>query len=291
VRATVDGRWLAGVFAAAEVEWAIVKGPQLAVSLYRRPDLRPFADIDVLTPRRQFSAAVTAVEESGGRQLARNWLLARRMQLGELPLRLPARSLMDLHWHMVNDRRQRADFRLGWEDLMLDSLPGDFVPEGRTTSPVSTLLYVAWHATHSGANRLIWACDIELAARQVDEVGTCLARSRELGVTLPVGVALSWVARLFPAGRAAELARGWPASVWRTAAAGSLARAQERPQGVRSGQVLARCTREQPAASVAALIRHVVRRSTPPRGASLHEDAGGPSARQAFLRGVSGGSG
>jgi hypothetical protein len=272
-----------------------VKGPVLALSVYPRADARPFADVDVLTSPDAFGGLLGALEAAGGRVLTRNWTAMIRLRSSEVSVEMPAGTTVDVHWNVVNVAWRRDLYRLATADLLAAATQGP-VPDIDTLDALSHLGYVCWHFTVSGGVRLLWACDVELAAKglsgRAGELGEWARRTR---TSLPVAVALDYAAVLFPGGAAAALRTGIEPSGWRWANTRVKARVVSRPEGRWSGAFLPLATRTTTWDSLLAL--------RPPPGALVGRrapavedldvmpiDAGGESGRRAYLDAVARGS-
>jgi hypothetical protein len=286
VRAVADVRIISGALGPAGIPWAVLKGPELAAGLYPRPHLRAFTDIDVVVPPSAFRHVLEALEQVGGVVLVRNWEYMATVRPAEVAVRLPAGSLLDLHWHLVNDPRERFDFPLSAEVLLSSAVPSALTPAGCTADLILTFLHLAWHATHSGCARLLWACDIELASRRIADVDRCIEAADGLGLRLAVEIALAWTGRLFPRGRAADLSAAWPRSRWGALAARSLALGQDGRFGRRSGQSLAGWTMSTSGRSAVALMRAFPRILRPADREEEELWLGGDPSREAYLHAV-----
>ena len=92
--------------------WVVMKGPVLSERCYARPDLRAYGDLDMLVPPASFPGAVAAAVDAGATLVDRNWPLAHRQMRGELMLVLPRGTVLDLHWHVLNEPEAREWFPL-----------------------------------------------------------------------------------------------------------------------------------------------------------------------------------
>ena len=146
--------------------WLTFKGPVLAESVYSRADLRSYGDLDVLVAPDRLGSAVTALGDIGGVLLERNWQLARRRMHGEVHVRMPAGTMVDLHWHVCNEPSLRAVYPVPTMDLLMRServeLDGRAIP---TYAAADMLVHLALHACMSGGTRLLWSKDLEQAAQ------------------------------------------------------------------------------------------------------------------------------
>jgi len=177
----------------AGLPWLVAKGPVVTETLYPRPDLRSYADLDLLVARPQFPMALAIIERAGGRLIEQDWREVLRLFKAELNLRFDSGALVDLHWSLLYDEQLRHQFR--WHDAELlerrryvDLGQGLMAP---TLDPTDTLIHLAVHACLAGGHRLGWLRDIQLGAG-ADGVQwpQLLERARRFGVSLPVGVML-----------------------------------------------------------------------------------------------------
>jgi len=184
---------LAGPLDAVGARWLVMKGPALAKLVYKRPELRPYSDLDVLVERRQFAQAVASLEEIGFRLIDANWALMARTGAGQVHMEDPAGGALDLHWHVLFDRSLRQTFAVPMAEMVERSRSADI--NGIAThvlDPVDTQLHLCLHAAQEGADRLLWLKDLEQVARHDggdwDEL---VDRARHWRVSLPVAIVLS----------------------------------------------------------------------------------------------------
>jgi putative nucleotidyltransferase-like protein len=161
--------------------WLVFKGPVIAHTLYARPELRSFQDVDVLLAREGFAATLEGLEAHGFRVLDRNWTLIGREQRGQLHLQLRLGSVADVHWHLLNRASVRTAFPLSMASIVGRRRPVEL--DGLTVAtldPVDTLVHLCLHAALGGADRLLWLSDVmravETTAPPWDDV---VARARE----------------------------------------------------------------------------------------------------------------
>jgi hypothetical protein len=214
LRVMADLSHLRAVLDAAGIPWLVMKGPTLALPVHGRVEMRSYGDLDVLVEPHLFGQAIEALEARGCRLVDQNWTLFRDQLKGELQLLLPAGTKLDLHWHLINERTVRDTFSIdiaGVLDRRRDVRVGSCsVP---TLSPEDTLVYVATHATLSGADRLIWLKDVErLVTLEFAPVSEVQTRARQWDANLPLSAAMTRAAAAmdgFAAGDA-YLPRGPP---------------------------------------------------------------------------------
>lgn len=197
------GRALAG----ARVPVTVVKGPALVRRWYR-PGERGFADLDVVVPPGLFDVAVEHLEAAGFSLVDANWPLLRREEVAQLRLRAPSGGLVDLHWHLLNDRRARAVHDLGrdtWQAGLEEVVLGGAAVT--VLRPAVALVHLCVHAASSGAHRLIWLADVDRVARDVTDWTAVVGMARRARVLPPVGLVLARTSRV--------LGTPVPPGVWR----------------------------------------------------------------------------
>ncbi|NHC16240.1 nucleotidyltransferase family protein, partial [Motilibacter deserti] len=283
---------------AAGIPFAVVKGPVLTELAYRAPDRRWYGDVDLLISPGSFERALDVLEEAGARLVDLNWTLAGRQIRGELSMVLDEVPL-DVHWHLVNDRRRRQRMPIDTDELLSRVRR---VTVGQTTlpalEPTDGLIQLAQHAALSGGTRLGWLADIALWLQhsEVDADETA-RRAARWGVLPLVGTILDRTERVIgPLGLTVPGARGWrqlvrAADAWRPPG---------RPHTDHlSWRSLVAATGPSTAASVGELGRVAVldgvlgameRRRVRSAGRSgpnpLHVVAGGEAARRAYFDAV-----
>lgn len=162
LRVAADLAVVAEALSGEGIPWITFKGPVLSELAYKRPDLRAYNDVDVLVHRRQFQAAVQALEKAGARLIDTNWLLLRRMEPGQLHLALPFGTLLDIHWHVVNGPAIRRSTEISVSQLFERARPVTVggIPLS-TFGTVDTVVHLSLHAGLAGAVRLLWLKDVE----------------------------------------------------------------------------------------------------------------------------------
>jgi hypothetical protein len=286
---------VAAAFDAAAIRWVVVKGPVAAATLWPSADMRDYKDLDVIVDPGRLGDAIELLDGLGAEQLDVNWGLIRRQMRAELSFVLPRGTLLDLHWHPVNDTRLRRALR--WD-------VGELLARRRTVrvgslgipalDPADSAVHLAYHAVHSGGHRLLWLADVAYGLAAADPA-VVAARAEAARLGLLVQVAADRVDRVI--GPTPTLpwtsARG---NAWRTAMAAVDARAEVPRPGLsgHSGKTRVGSTRPTTAASVlellAASLGHVVHR----RGAAdrvlpdnpLYVPDGDLGARREYLAAV-----
>jgi hypothetical protein len=183
----------------AGVDHLVVKGPVLAEAVYSRPDLRNFKDVDLVVRPEDFGDAVRALEGGGIPMLDRNWRLVHEQMRGQLHFQLPRGTVLDLHWHLVNQHRGR--FAIDVHSLLERSRRVEVGGVGVSAlEPVDALLHLCLHAALSGGDQLVWIKDLEQTILNgAPDWRQVVVRAREWGVTVQAGVMLSRAAHVLHA--------------------------------------------------------------------------------------------
>jgi hypothetical protein len=193
LRTLADLALIGGAFDELEASWLVAKGPVLAEVLYDRPDLRTYTDLDLFVAPAWFGRALDALEDIGARVLDRNWDQLRRTMVSEVHVAAPNGTVVEVHFHLLNDASQRDRFTVPMAELYEQPrrvLVGDrIVP---TLDPLDTLVYLCLHACLAGADRLVWLKDVERAVAAVaprwDEL---VHRTEQFGAGLAVAYMLA----------------------------------------------------------------------------------------------------
>ncbi|MEZ0491240.1 nucleotidyltransferase family protein [Kineococcus sp. TBRC 1896] len=172
------------------LRWTVVKGVA-AASLYSRPTAREWHDVDVLVHGEDLPRALEALETGGATVIAPDWRRTADLALGEVGLRLPHGTVLDLHWHLLNLAERRHAFSYDVRTVLRRRRPrrvlGLDVP---VPHPVDEAHHLAVHATLSGGWRLGWSYDVAQAADRLEDWDGLVELAREAGTGLVVGLAL-----------------------------------------------------------------------------------------------------
>jgi hypothetical protein len=198
LRSTADLQSVYRIFTAAGVDWFLIKGPVFAERVYPAPSLRPSRDLDVVVRAKDFAAAIDALEANGALLLDANWDMAVRSRLGQLHIRLPHGTTMDLHWHLINSGHVRDVLNISmpsvWQDLRTVIIHDQ---QASTLSVTDTVVHLGLHAALGGACRLRWLNDLKLVIdHEAVDWGSVLARCCEWRASRLLGVTLARSARL-----------------------------------------------------------------------------------------------
>ncbi len=262
LRTLADLAHIAPVLDGLGMPWLVFKGPVLAETVYARPDLRSYTDLDVVVPSTALGTVLDALEAAGAALVDRNWRLLEERMFGQVLLSLPHGTPLDLHWHLVHDVILRRRFRVPVADVLARArrlrVGGVVVP---VPDPVDSVLFLALHACLAGGHRLVWLKDLEQAVRSVapfwDDV---VSRGRAWDVALPVSVTLGQARRVLGAGVPIDVldalagGRGWGLIV----DAAYRMSPVERGLGYRSAaRMVTRSTRTSVPSSALELARHI----------------------------------
>lgn len=258
--ALADLAQLSELLDAQRADWLLVKGPVLAEAMHAEAYLRTYRDLDILVRGAHLESVLDATRQAGCRLLDRNWRLLRDEMKGEIHLRLWRGTVMDLHWHLVNDRDVRSSFTVPtsalFERCRRVSLHGLAVP---TLGVTDTLLHLGMHTILSGGDRLLWYKDIERAVvADSPDWDDIVQESRRWGVHLLLGMALQRADRLLRTPVPRDVIRSLlTAHMWRVTS-GAFWVSPERADGTGSlDRIVCRGTR----ATAPDSLREVARRS------------------------------
>ena len=181
VRTALDGAGLA---------WAILKGPMLSEIYYGDASARSSTDLDVLVDPRDLGAALDVLADAGAQLIDVNWDLIRKTRRGELNLRLPKGTPLDLHWTLVNESAVRRCFNLPSGRLLERRVTHQLTAgESPSLDQSDTLVHVALHACLSGGHRLGWLTDVARIVEHGDlDWEEVVARGQRAGAGLPIAV-------------------------------------------------------------------------------------------------------
>lgn len=279
------------VLDATDTRWAVIKGPAAVELLYSAPGQRAYVDLDLLVDPAAFRDVLTALQAAGSQLLDRNWTLLRKDLLGEVHLRLPGGTPLDLHWNLINMNRGRMwiDSAEVLQRAVRTDLGGVTVG---TLDSVDAVVHLAVHAALSGGDKLLWLKDIERAAAVFAPPWEAVVeRAHRWNVAAPTGLILArartvldapipeWVpGRLLGAGSArivglVERASPWELSVGRLTAA---------------SHVVSRSISHGPVGASLWFVRRSVRSLDPrePAASSAFTARGNDGDREAFIGAV-----
>lgn len=182
----------------AGLPWAILKGPMLSEIYYGDPSARSSTDLDVLVDPRDLGAALDVLADAGAALIDVNWDLICKTRRGELNLRLPMGTPLDLHWTLVNEASVRRCFNLPSSRLLERRVTHQLTAgESPSLDQTDTLVHVALHACLSGGHRLGWLTDVARVVEHGDlDWDVVVERGRRAGAGLPIAVMLERARRV-----------------------------------------------------------------------------------------------
>jgi len=211
-------REIAGAFERSRVPVVFVKGAALAVSVYERPGLRPFGDLDLLV--RPDSVPAAAVALAGARF---------RPEVDGLPssmetafVRLDDGGLpvgVDLHWDFTEPDRLQAAVRIPVGEILerrriVQSLP---IP-----TPEDSLLLAAANLIRSRVDRMILVVDFARLAASGPDWDAVVSRAEAWRLRTALWLGLALAERHFDAGVPDRVRRALAPAPWRRRWIGSL---------------------------------------------------------------------
>ncbi|MGQ0679432.1 MAG: nucleotidyltransferase family protein [Actinomycetota bacterium] len=272
LRAVADLHPLSSILDSLGVPWLVLKGPILAEHVYSKRGTRGYTDLDILVPPRCLAEVVDAFRESGIRLVEQDWNLLVQQGSAQLSLVAPMGTIIDLHWHPLNDPLMRSTLALPVEALFdrvqLVPVGGRPVP---SLDPVDMVVYLALHACISGGNRLVWFKDVDQAALLLSSdwdalSDRCRSWRAELAVAIMLEGAIELLETPVPDGLVSQLAgnAAWTGLAGLTRKLAPVERATGRRSPVR---LVSRATRSNFASSARQLVRSTVSGATRPLSA------------------------
>jgi hypothetical protein len=155
-----DLAWLQTHLEEWEVPWLVLKGPVLSDRVHPGGALRSYRDLDVLVSGARFVEVVRALGRAGAEPSPEARAAAPGTTEGELSLRLPDGTVLDLHQHILTAHRERFEVDVAGmlsRRRVVRLRDGAEVP---TFDETDTVLHLALHAVSAGGHRLVWWADL-----------------------------------------------------------------------------------------------------------------------------------
>ncbi len=191
---------LSQLFAGLGIRLISIKGPMLGLALYGDVSLRVSKDLDLLIDPLQLDQAVQALKAAGYQLLEGVDALTPRQR--SVLLRATQHFSffngegvsVELHWRLHAAPRQFS-FEELWRRSGQQTAFGGSV---RVLDAVHNFLYLVYHGSKHGWNRLRWLCDAnEIISGGKLDWGAARALARQYGLTCHVGQTLLLTQRLF----------------------------------------------------------------------------------------------
>jgi hypothetical protein len=157
-------------FAAASVPVTVLKGPALARTIYPRPELRPYGDLDLTIRAHDENAATEILEQFGLHEIPYEAEQARAAHADHVHGASPyhrkfaddsGQVLVELHLDSLQIGMRPTCEAGRWQRAQpLPSMPGVLM-----LGPEDQLVQLSVHAHKHGFERLIWIKDIDLLLR------------------------------------------------------------------------------------------------------------------------------
>jgi hypothetical protein len=279
------------------VPWVIVKGPVMSEHAYGRRGLRRYYDLDVVVPRRAFALVATELERAGYPIVDKDWHAATAELAGEIELRCPFGTPLDLHWDLLYHAALRARFALPLDELLERRRSVELAgAEFPTLDRADTLIHLAVHGFREGGGRLQWLKDIEqVVLYDTPPWSDVVRRAHDWNLAPVVGSMLDRTRRLLDAPVPAAVVDELTPRPWRSAL-----RAADRVAPIERGAgrstiatLVMRSTRGSTGASIRAFVENALtrrRRGLRPDGddATRPPAPPDPAGRARFFAAVSG---
>jgi hypothetical protein len=255
VRTMADLGQCAASLDVAGVAWATFKGPALAESVYLRPDMRAYGDLDIVVSPADVETTISALVPNDAAVSIGLAHAAQSVGVDQVSLVLPFGTSLDLHWSLLSLDWARRDFPMPLDDFLesrVSVTAGGFAM--KTFDPEHTLVHLCAHAGLSGGHRGLWLKDIAETIRvHAIDWDLVVRLSESMNLSLMCAVMLSRVREIAGVtGPPGVIERLGGRSAWARAVRISdrLRRPEEGTGRGASGQLLARSTRATTARSI-----------------------------------------
>jgi hypothetical protein len=190
-------------FKEASIPLMLFKGPALAYTIYPRPHLRTYHDLDVLIRQADVERARDLLVQMGYRFYNEYRVDAVDEQRTGYNFSLqtpgfPFAVIIELHTAPhASEIGTRFDLEALWHQASVVTILGQQIV---TMNPVDHLLYLCWHYRFHGFTRLLWLYDLVMILRVYDDVldWTALIRTaRQQRLVTTLYYCLSWCRDLF----------------------------------------------------------------------------------------------
>jgi hypothetical protein len=190
-------------FNEAKIPLILFKGPALAYSIYPKPDLRTYNDIDVMIHPADLPRAHALLTQKSYRfyeEFRSNAVYSKRTGYNytlESSGKLFA-VLVELHTAPhTSEIGTVFDIKSLWAKAQPISVMGEYV---LTMDPMDHLLYLCWHYRFHGFTRLLWLYDLVVMLRAIGAKMDWVAlvqMARHQGLETTLYYCLSWCRDLF----------------------------------------------------------------------------------------------
>jgi hypothetical protein len=183
----------------AGVLTCLLKGAALGLGCYGDSGLRPLADVDLLVPTESASEAVRVLDSLG--YVPRTTLPADATKAAHANAFCgPGDSQIDLHWHVLWDRRGVGDDEAFWAASVKSSVRGVAT---RVLCRTDQLLHALAHGCRwSSVRPTRWVADAHIlisGSAEAIDWARLVAQGRALRLTLPLSDALRYLHARFGA--------------------------------------------------------------------------------------------
>jgi hypothetical protein len=151
---------LTSVLEDGQIDWVVVKGPDVARYM-RHPEHRAYNDLDLVVAGQHFERALSALIAAGAEELNRNWDAYVRYEVGEVPMSFDGVPL-DLHWSLIGLGAVRRTMQMPTDEMVRRRMTAEVngAADVPVLEPVDRLLHLCVHTALSGAQRLDQLRDI-----------------------------------------------------------------------------------------------------------------------------------
>ena len=198
---TLELQHVLAALADAQIRVMVLKGAEIATSLYPRPELRPFNDIDLMVQPKDLAAAIAILEKLGyhyHQEYRFEAISRRRAAFVYVKEVLAGHLAFEIHTSPhCNEMGVSFDTAQIWQRAR-SIIVADMSAYGMGLEDL--LLYLCWHYRSHEFGRLIWLYDIALLLlRYADQLDWALVHrlAREQGLLATVYYSVHWCQQLF----------------------------------------------------------------------------------------------
>lgn len=179
------------------VPWVVFKGPVLSELAHPVPGIRWYQDLDLLVAPENLRGVCERLFAQGWQLRDSDAMLSDPSFGGEISMRSPWGTFIDLHWAMTNSAAKRARYPVSTADILarrvMVPVAGSEVP---SLDESDTLAYLCLHACLTGGTRLLHLVDIDHLIRRVADVSMVLSRALDWRAAAPLALVLGRARRL-----------------------------------------------------------------------------------------------
>jgi hypothetical protein len=140
-----------------DIEVIVLKGADLAETVYPNIALRPMGDVDLLVKKKNLEDSERLLLDSGYKQFIRKDSKNHSFHNTYIRMENGQTVVIEIHWDLI---RKIFYTNINVDELWAEATPINSLNKSLKLSLNHYLLYLCWHGSRHGFARLIWICDI-----------------------------------------------------------------------------------------------------------------------------------